>query len=165
MKNSETLSVKKLENKPTKLSQPRRNIHEGYASSPKTKRLDMDVPPHSQIVETRTNSTSETEGEDIDSSPRELRDDSDWVPGSSYLQQKLQNDKTTDYIAYHLRSRLVSRSGRGADGVKAGAEMKDPSGNEHAQNNTSPDKTRPKSSHSYNLRSMIESASSVTQAK
>ena len=59
----------------------------------------------------------------------------------------------------------MSRSGQETEGDKAGAEMNDPSGNEHAPTNTSPDKARQTSRISCNLRSRIESASGVTQAK
>jgi hypothetical protein len=157
--------LRKRKNKTMKLRQPKQSNYKGNPKLPETTGPDTEMPSYSKLMEVRPDSTGETEDESLDSLPREQGDDSDWDPGSSYLQRKLRNDKTTADVAYHLRSRLVSRSGQETEGDKAGAEMNDPSGNEHAPTNTSPDKTRLTSCHPYNLRNRIESASGVTQTK
>lgn len=124
---------------------------------------DVDIPPHSQIRDTE----SDESDENIISSPRERRNDPKWTPGSSYLQRKLQSSSTADDVAYRLRSRLVSRSGRETEVDKGQAETDSLSGSEHigeiTQSNVSPGKIKPALSHSYNLRSRIESTSSQTQ--
>jgi hypothetical protein len=78
--------------------------------------------------------------------------DSEWNPGSSYLKRKLRSENTTADVAYHLRSRLVSRSEQEAERDKVGVEVNNSSGSNYAQTNTSPSKAKT-SSHSYNLRS------------
>jgi hypothetical protein len=69
-------------------------------------------PPHKQVIESRDNDLSETEGEETTRLSQGIRDESDWIPESPYLQRKLQSDKTIDDVAYALCSRLVSRSGQ-----------------------------------------------------
>ena len=159
------LPFRKRKCKTMKLRQPKQSNYKGNPKLPETTGPDTEIPSYSQLIEDRPDSTSETEEEGLDSLPREQGDDSDWNPGSLYLQRKLQNDKTTADVAYHLRSRLVSRSRQGKEGDKAGVETNDPSGSEYAPTNTSPDKARPATCHPYNLRSRIESASGVTQTK
>jgi hypothetical protein len=61
--------------------------------------------------------------------PLDRGDDSEWNPGSSNLKRKLQSENTTADVAYQLRSRLVSRSGREAETDKARSELNDPPGN------------------------------------
>jgi hypothetical protein len=103
---------------------------------------------------------NESDGQ-IVSSPRELRGDPEWTPGSSYLQRKLRSSSTADDVAYRLRSRLVSRSGRETETDKGPAEAGDSAGNEHTSANTpdsvSPGRNKSGTSHSYNLRSRVES--------
>jgi hypothetical protein len=46
------------------------------------------------------NEDSSDPDEDVDRSPRENREDPEWVPGSSYLQKKSHSDDTTDDFIY-----------------------------------------------------------------
>lgn len=62
--------------------------------------------------------------------------DPEWTPGSSYLQSKLKNSNTADYIAYRLRSRLVSRSERETETGKGRAETVGSPRSEHTTVNT-----------------------------
>ena len=56
----EELPLKKRKNKTMKLIQPKQSSHKGYFKSPETTGPDTEIPSHSQITETRPDSTSET---------------------------------------------------------------------------------------------------------
>jgi hypothetical protein len=110
---------------------------------------------------------SESEHESVNELPRENRDDSEWVPGSSYLQRKLQSSTTADNVAYRLRSRLVGRSewetevdNKQAEAVSS-RESEDMLVNTHSE--TSLGKNKPAMIHLYNLRSRVESTQSEVQ--
>jgi len=94
----------------------------------------------------------------LDNLSRKRGDDPEWVPGSLHLQRKLQNVNETEGATYHLRSRLVGKSGRetGSDKVEEG--VNEPSTNKHTQDTTMSGNTNLVPNHSYNLRSKVGSS-------
>ena len=102
-----------------------------------------------------------------DEEENENRDDPEWVPGSSYLQRKSHSSTTADNVAYRLRSRLVGRSEREAETDNGQAEAVSLQGNETVSGNARSEapsgKNNPATSHSYNLRSRVESTSNSGQ--
>jgi len=130
--------------------------------------LDTDIRSHPQVLDVdSTGSTSSEDSDEDSSSPRRRRESPEWNTESSYLHRKLQGNGQTDDVAYRLRSRLVSRSGREMETDKEQAEAVRSPGNDHmisaARNITSPGRVNPASSHSYNLRSGLKSASHEPQ--
>jgi len=107
------------------------------------------------------------EEEDLNTIEEESVDDPEWVPGSSYLQRKLQSITTADNVAYKLRSRLVGRSEQETEVDNEQAEAVSLQENENiivnTHSKTSPGKNKPAMSHSYNLRSRVESTRSNVQ--
>ena len=119
-----------------------------------TREPDPGFPSHSQVTNTDDTESSETEEEDTSLSNSRNRD-SDWEPGSMYLKRKLQSDNRPDDIAYRLRSRLVSRSGRETETDKPGAEGSSSAGDTLLLTETSPDESGSTAGHPYNLRNRI----------
>ena len=115
---------------------------------------DPGVPSHSQVTNTDDTESSETEEEDTSLSNNKNRD-SDWEPGSMYLKRMLQSDNRPADIAYRLRSRLVSRSGREKETDKPGAEGSSSAGDTLLLTETSPEESESTTGHSYNLRNRI----------
>ena len=124
---------------------------------------DTEIRSHPQVlyVVSTGSKSSEDSDEDRYSSPRRRREDPEWKPRSSYLRvhRLLQgNGKTVD-VAYRLRSRLVSRSGRETETDKEQAEAVRSTGSDHmisdTRNITSPGKFNLASFHSNNLRSSL----------
>lgn len=104
-----------------------KNVPQEKCTSPVDKpELDAAIPSGIRLFESEDDSLSETEEVITDKPSQGYAHDSDWAPRSLYLQRKLQSDKTTDGIAYRLRSRRVSMS-----------EPEPESGN--AQSSASPD--------------------------
>ena len=115
----------------------------------------MEITSHSQVTNPDDTESSETE-ENVDNLlPDSNNGDSDCDPGSLYLQRKLWSDNRTDGIAYQLRSRLVSRSGRETDVDKLGAGGKSPAGDTLPPTETSPNETGTTSCHTYNIRNSV----------
>ena len=158
------LPSRKRKYKVVKLDQPKQSSDKGD-KLPETMGLDMNIPSYSELIEGKLDSTSEIEDEGLNSLSREKEDDSDWDPGSSYLQRKLRNDKPTADVAHHLRSRIVNRSGQETGNDKAGAEMSDPAGNASTPDDTSFNESRSGVCHSYNLRSRNETSLGDKQMK
>jgi hypothetical protein len=144
-----------------KLNQSKKIMRKKSIDSKESGDWDVEIPPHLQVVNADSAKSSETE-DNVDNLPRDLENDSEWNPGSSYLQRKLQSDNRTDGVAYRLRSRLVGRSERETEVDKAGAEVNSSPGNIHAQSDTSPSSAEGTFGHSYNLRSKVGTASGAT---
>jgi hypothetical protein len=110
--NAKALPIKK---KPLKIVGPpnfKRVEYRNDAEPEETREMDLGIPSHSQVTNTDDTESRETE-EDIDNFLSNSKNrDSDWEPGSMYLKLKLQSDNRPDDIAYQLRSRLVSMTGR-----------------------------------------------------
>jgi len=110
---------------------------------------------------------AQVEVQDDDEEENENRDDPEWVPGSSYLQRKSHSSTTADNVAYRLRSRLVGRSEREAETDNRQAEAVSLPENENVlvstHNRMLSGKNKPATSHSYNLRSRVESTSNSGQ--
>jgi hypothetical protein len=124
--------------------------------------LNVEIPPTLQILEEVNEGLSDSDSDkDENRIPKERREDSEWVPGSSYLCRKLQGNETTDDNVYKLCSRLVSRSRQEMVNDKTGAEANSLPGSEQlivsVSENISPGR---KKGHSYNLRGKIGAASS-----
>jgi hypothetical protein len=110
---------------------------------------------------------SESEDEGVNESPRKIRDDPEWVPGSSYLQRKLQSSTTADNVAYKLRSRLFGRPEQETEVDNEEAEAVSLRESENMLVNTHSEtplgKNKPAMSHLYNLRSRVEPTQSNVQ--
>jgi hypothetical protein len=142
-------------NKAVKLGREKEIVRGKCEDEAETDRWDREVPPHSQVEDIEDTDLSKLDENEVNLL-QDRGDESQRIPGSSYLQRKLQSDKTADGVAYRLRSRLVSMSGRETENDKAGSEVASSPGSENASNNTSPSKVKYMSNHSYNLRSRIE---------
>jgi len=134
-----------------KLGRTKKTVCKECTSPTETHESSSTIPSQRQIVDDIDESYDDTDEEEIDRAVREYSDDSDWTPGSLYLQRKLQSDKTADDVTYRLRSRLVGRSRQELEADNATAETSDPSGSKNAQNCTLRD-VGSTVSHSYNLR-------------
>jgi len=123
------------------------------------------IPPPAELAEVQEDLN--TIGEGVDEFLCENRDDPEWVPGLSYLQRKLQSSTTADNVAYKLCSRLVCRSEQetGVDNEQAEAVSLQESENilVNTHSKTPLGKNKPAMSHSYNLRSRVESTQSNVQ--
>jgi len=131
-------------------------------------KVDTDIRSNPQVldVDSTGSKSSEDTDEDSSSSPRRRRVSPEWNTESSYLHRKLQGNGQTDDVADRLRSRLVSRSGREMETDKEQAEAVRSPRSDHisdARNIMSPGRVNPASSHSYNLRSGLKSASHEPQ--
>jgi hypothetical protein len=130
----------------------------GKIMEAKLEELEEDVSPHTGRLEIGSEESDESD-EQIVSSPRKHRGDPEWTPGSSYLQRKLQSNSTADEVAYRLRSRLVSRSGRETETDKEQAAASSVAGSEPISMNTResalPGRSKFAANHSYNLRSRV----------
>jgi hypothetical protein len=150
IENGNAPPVKQSISKMKRIRQQKGREYRAEEGSVETEELKTEIPPHSQIVNIGIRNSSDSE-ESIVSSPG-LKGDSEWIPGSSNLQRKLQDDNTTDGVAYRLRSRLVSRSEWETEGDKT---VTGSSGNEPIHSHTSPGTIKTASSHMYNLRSRV----------
>jgi len=113
--------------------------------------LDVRTPSH--LLE---NDLDESDSEPCSSSSKRAKDP-EWIPESLYLQKKLQGNKTADFVAYTLRSRLVPKSGQEAEIDKEQATVvsspEREQMTENAQGTGSPNQRKHITGHSYNLRS------------
>jgi hypothetical protein len=120
------------------------------------------IPPPAALVEVQEEEEEEEEEEET-----ENEDDPEWVPRSLHLQRKSHSSTTADNVAYRLRSRLVGRSEREADVDNEQAEAATLPENENVlvntHNRTPSGQNKPAVSHSYNLRSRVESTQSNMQ--
>jgi len=108
------------------------------------------IPSRTYLAEEETESVSEPDDEvEIE---REHCNDIEWTPGSLHLRRKLRDDKTTDDTAYHLRSRVVSRSRPEPGSGTASTVANDEIGNDNTQDFTLSDAAQSTVGHSYNLR-------------
>jgi len=131
----------------------------------KAEKLDVEIPSHSLIRDARSSESDESDG-DIRNLPRGCTEDPEWTPGSSFMQKKLQSSNTADNIMYRLRSIQVGRSGRETETDKGRKAVVGSPESEHTGSvpeNMSPGKVKPAKSHSYNLRSRIESTCAEIQ--
>jgi len=130
--------------------------------------LTADNPPRPQVIEVECETSDGSDEGNV--SPSQTRKvDPEWTPGSSYLRKELRSNDTADNVAYRLRSRLVGRSERDAEFDKEQVEIESSQGSEHilvsTQNKTSHGRTKPATTHPYNLRSRIESTNTEAQEK
>ena len=118
---------------------------------------DIDIPSNVKLLEEEDELDSLDE-RDVNLS-RQYERDPEWIPGSSYLQRKLQSSQTADDIAYELRSRLVSRSRQEAEADKSQASIHSSLESENVETNTQnevqPEIVESTASHSYNLRRRV----------
>ena len=122
-----------------------------------------EIPSQAQLAEDETGSVSEPDDEV--EMKREHYNDTEWTPGSLPLRRKLRSDKTTDYIAYHLRSRVVSRSRSEPGSDTARTVVNDVIGNDNMQDFTLSDAVQNTTGHSYNLRNRTGRMSADMQAE
>jgi len=135
---------------------------ECFASMPE---LSRGASSQMQVVESESKSLSEIDEEETVRLSQGHQDDSDWTPGSVHLRRKLHSDKTTDDVAFQLRSRVVSRSGQNQGSETVRTETSDSLQNDNAQSFMLFDEAMPTASHSYNLRSRVGSMPADAQAK
>ena len=90
----------------------------------------LNIPSRVQLREDESDDSDEIEETEgfLDNSSSET----DWTPGSLYLQRKLLNDKTADNVTYELCSRRVGRSGPEID-KDNGNETSEQTGNRLVQ--------------------------------
>jgi transposase InsO family protein len=156
----EALIVKQKGRK-SKRARPAETVPDVSKEIVKTENVGRGAYPASQVINTENAESSETE-EEVDNTPQNQGENSEWTPGSLHLRRALRNNIPTDGVASRLRSRLLSRSGQEVDKASAdGSEFPEAS----AENSNSltnlrtqigtPVKTQPVTNHTYNLRSRV----------
>jgi hypothetical protein len=158
---------KRSRNRTVDLTQPKKVNRENRAGQLEKGTKEVVIHPPTAPVEVQEEDLNESGNESDNEVPRQITDDSDWVPGSSYLQRKLHSSTTADNLAYRLRSRLVGRSEQEQEVDNEQAEAVSLQENEDMLVNTHGEtllgKNKPAKSHSYNLRSRIDSTQSDKQ--
>jgi hypothetical protein len=84
---SEALLVKQRLSITAKTNQLEEGDSKNHEELIKTEKAYVEVPPHSQVLDVGSETSSESEEEEIISSPRGLGEDSEWTPGLSYLRR------------------------------------------------------------------------------
>jgi hypothetical protein len=108
-------------NKTVKLKQFRKSVSKECEVLINMEELDAKIISYQQVLDI-CGAISEGCNEDYSSLPRRGREDPEWNPGSPYSQRMLHGNGQTDDVAYQLRSRAVSRSGREMEEDKERAE-------------------------------------------
>jgi hypothetical protein len=142
---------------------PRRSLSKEVQTCENERKRKGRLPLTHRKIDEEDPEAHETEGEEDIAEPQINRErDSDWNPGSSYLQRKLQSESKTDDVAYQLTSRVVNRSGRETEEDKVGRDVSNSPGSRSESSDKSPCKVETTASHSYNLRSRAESTLGTT---
>jgi hypothetical protein len=146
------------------LDQPRRTYKQG-ASCSGTPETNIEDPPHARIKESKDEKSNEDEREENDTLSQGSDGETNWTPGSLYLQRKLQSDKAIDDVTYRLRSRVVGRSGPDPEPDKRETANSSQLIDKAVQNSTSPSKGKCVPNHSYTLRVRTRTAPTTPQVE